>query len=164
MTTPKEFDYDLWKTTDGKFFIRIKRTGDTCEVDAETFHTLHNEAMAMYREQQGIPIYTVRNGKSTVVGRMPPLHLGYASAEGGTDDAWAEDPSQLEDIYMTTQLEQKLRDCLTPKQLEIYEQCLLGDISYTQFAIENSIHESAVRKSVSLIRKKAKIIFGRGYE
>ena len=30
--TPIEFDYDLWTTEDGKCMVRVKRTGEQCEV------------------------------------------------------------------------------------------------------------------------------------
>ncbi|WP_409969654.1 hypothetical protein RFF05_07010 [Bengtsoniella intestinalis] len=159
MTTPKEFDYDLWTTEDGKCYMRVKRTGEQCEINRETMRLLRSEAKKMQREQEGIPVYGVRNGKSVVVERTTMLSLDYVSAGEDMDSAWAVDASQTEHSHMISALEQELRDALTPKQFDIYIHCLLGGETYTAYAHRNAIHESAVRKAVRLIRVKAKNIF-----
>ncbi len=43
--TPAEFDYDLWTTADGKCMVRIKRTGEVCEVEREVFRLLRAECI-----------------------------------------------------------------------------------------------------------------------
>ena len=40
---PIEFDYDLWTTKDGKCMVRVKSTGETCEVSREAFRVLRAE-------------------------------------------------------------------------------------------------------------------------
>ncbi|WP_409968011.1 hypothetical protein RFF05_15935 [Bengtsoniella intestinalis] len=162
MTTPKDFDYDLWKTKDGKFYARIKRTGDVCEVDAETFRTLHNEAMTLYRDQQGIPVYTVRDGKSVLAGRVPLLHLGYDTDGDDVDEVWAVEPTQTEDEYVTAQMEQAFRTMLTPKQLDIYQTCMLGGISATEYARVRGVSKAFVSKYIAEIRDRAKKFFKHG--
>ena len=47
--TPKEFDYDLWTTEDGKYMVRIKATGETTEVDHEVMKALRSEEKKLRR-------------------------------------------------------------------------------------------------------------------
>ena len=157
MTTPKEFDYDLWKTAEGVFFTRIKRTGEICEVDAEVFRTLHNDAMKMHREQQGIPSYTVRNGKSVLVGRSSLLHIEYESDNENGGAVQVADITNLEDDYVFTQQELALRDSLTPKQLDIYLTCMIGGMPAVEYARKLGIKPPSVAETMGFIRKKAKL-------
>ena len=41
--TPKEFDYDLWTTEDGKCMVRVKITGEVTEVDRKVMRILRAE-------------------------------------------------------------------------------------------------------------------------
>ena len=47
--TPIEFDYDLWTTEDGKCMVRVKCTGEQCEVNRETFRSLRLEEKRVRR-------------------------------------------------------------------------------------------------------------------
>lgn len=159
MKTPKEFDYDLWKDEAGKYFIRVKRTGEVCEVNDNTFRVLRNEAMAIYRKQKGVPVYGKRNGKSVVVGYTSnlSLYIDEGNEDVGTD--WIIDKTNHESEIITKLLIEDFCRLLTNKQLDVLEKCLIGGMSNVQYAKENGINESAVRKTISLIRKKFKKFF-----
>ena len=47
--TPKEFDYDLWTTEDGKCMVRIKATGEVVEVDRTVMQVLRSEEKRLRR-------------------------------------------------------------------------------------------------------------------
>ena len=49
--TPLEFDYDLWTTEDGKCMVRIKETGETCEVSRDIMRLLRSEEKKLRRAQ-----------------------------------------------------------------------------------------------------------------
>ena len=51
MKTPIEFDYDLWTTEEGKCMVRIKLTGEVCEVSRETMRVLRNEEKKLRRSK-----------------------------------------------------------------------------------------------------------------
>ena len=55
--TPIEFDYDLWTTEDGKCMVRIKRTGEQCEVSRGTFRILRNDEKKLRRSMTGAPVF-----------------------------------------------------------------------------------------------------------
>ena len=56
MKTPIEFDYDLWTTEEGKCMVRVKLTGEVCEVSRETMRVLRNEEKKLRRSKTGVPI------------------------------------------------------------------------------------------------------------
>lgn len=60
--TPKDFEYDLWTSSDGKHFSRLKRTGEVCEVNLETFRFLRKLEKELRRELQGAEI-TITSGR-----------------------------------------------------------------------------------------------------
>ena len=47
--TPKEFDYDLWTTEEGKYMVRVKATGEVTEVGREVMKALRAEEKRMRR-------------------------------------------------------------------------------------------------------------------
>lgn len=161
MKTPKEFDYDLWKDEAGNYFIRVKRTGEICEVNKDTFRILHTEAMRMYRNQKGTPVYGVNNGKIVLIGYTTNLSLDFLDAEE-MESAWSSDGGQAEEDAIMDIVMKEFCKLLTEKQLDVFKECVIEGMSYIEFAKRNSISESAVRKTVSFIRKKAKLFFHEG--
>ena len=79
MKTPIEFDYDLWTTEDGKCMVRVKQTGEVCEVSRETMKILRNEEKKLRRSMSGVPVIGCEEEKTTL------LSLDYVSYEGGED-------------------------------------------------------------------------------
>ncbi len=74
--TPKEFDYDLWTTEDGKWMVRIKSTGEVTEVDREVMKALRAEEKWMRRKMTGAPVPGAEEATTTI------LSLDYVSYEG----------------------------------------------------------------------------------
>ena len=162
MKTPKEFDYDLWKDNDGRMFIRVKRTGEVCEVNVDTFRVLRNEAMAIYRTQKGIPVYGKKNGKSVLIEHTTMLSLCLDETDEETGIDWLVDKNDTTNEVINKIAIEEFCKLLTDKQLDVLEKCLIGGMSNVEYAKENNVYESAVRKTISLIRKKSKKFFDEG--
>ena len=47
--TPIAFDYDLWTTENGKYMVRVKRTGEVSEVDRDVMRVLRAEEKRIRR-------------------------------------------------------------------------------------------------------------------
>lgn len=155
MKTPIEFDYDLWAGENGERMVRVKRTGEVCEVDADTFRLLRAEEKRLRRSMQGVP--GSEKGETAVM-----LSLDFVSVEDGGDGltpAWLEAFDNTEDTVMLRSVEHELRSMLTPAQLDIYKACLLGGISYKDYAGRKGVSYQSVQQAVILIRKKAAKIF-----
>lgn len=155
--SPVEFDYDLWKTEGGKCMVRVKRTGEECEVDTDTFRLLRAEEKRLRRSMKGTPVPGCENGSETAA----LLSLDAVGAEGidGMSTAWLEAPDDTEEAVMLRSLEEELRLVLTSAQMEVYTACLLGGTSYKEFADRKGVSYQSVQQAVLLIRKKAAKIF-----
>ncbi|WP_249030226.1 hypothetical protein [Tannockella kyphosi] len=159
MKTPKEFDYDLWKDETGRGFIRVKRTGEVCEVNDDTFRVLRNEAMAIYRNNKGVPVYGVENGKSVVVRYTTNLALYIEEGNEDIGADWNIDKTDLENEILTKLLIEDFCELLTDKQLDVLEQCLKKGMLPAEYAKEKGISKRAVGYTIEGIEKKAKKFF-----
>ena len=156
MKTPKDFDYDLWTSTDGRYFIRIKSTGETCEINHETMRLLRNEEKKLRRELQGITI-SVPSGKEKVSIPIIMLSLDSATTDANVQSSWLEDPTDYEEVAITGMMEQEFSKLLTAKQRDVFIKCLIGGMSLTEYANENGTSVVATHHIIGYIRKKAKI-------
>ena len=157
MKTPIEFEYDLWIAENGKCMVRVKSSGEVCEVDRETMRMLRNEEKKLRRSMTGVPT----PGKDKTGETTTLLSLDFVSVEGAEDmgSAWLEDHTSLENDTITRMLEADFRCSLTASQLAIYESCLLGGMSYKEYAASRGVSYQSVQQTVILIRKKAAKIF-----
>lgn len=156
MKTPIDFDYDLWVSEDGKAMVRVKRTGETCEVNQETMRLLRNEEKRLRRAPTGVPI-AGRHGEV----KLPLLSLDFVNVQDAEEmsPAWLDDHSDIENDVIVNQLEREFRDSLTSIQRDIYISCLLNGLSYTEYAARKGVSYQSIQQAVLLIRKKAKKYF-----
>lgn len=153
--TPAEFDYDLWTTEDEKCMVRIKRTGEVSEVDRDVFRLLRLEEKRIRREIQGVPVSGCRNTRAVI------SSLDYVSNHDSKDleSGWLEDPSRVEDGVVFQDMEHEFEKGLSTIQLEVYNLCVKGDLSYKEYARMRSISSASVSCTLKQIRKKAKKFF-----
>ena len=118
MKTPIEFDYDLWTTEEGKCMVRVKLTGEVCEVSRETMRVLRNEEKKLRRSKTGVPIAGCEDEDETAT----LLSLDFVSVQDAEEmsPAWLEDPNDLEETVLTSVMEQEFRLLLSERQLEVY--------------------------------------------
>ena len=69
------------------------------------------------------------------------LSLDYVSVQDAEEmsPAWLEDHNDMETSVMMQMLEEELRHSLTRVQLDIYLNCLLGGISYKEYADKKGV-------------------------
>lgn len=153
--TPKEFDYDLWTTEDGKCMVRIKSTGEETEVEREVMKALRAEEKWLRRRMTGAPVPGDEEATTTI------LSLDYVSYEGGEDmsPAWLEDPRDYMNEVLVEQDESAFIMTLTERERAVYLFCIKSGKSQQQFADMSGLSVSRVSKLMTAIRKKAKIFF-----
>ena len=157
MKTPIEFDYDLWTDENGRRMVRVKRTGEECEVDADTFRLLRAEENRLRRSMQGVSI--PGGGKEEMAA---VLSLDIVSVEEGSEGltpAWLEAPDNTEGTVMLRSALHELHSVLTPVQLDIFKACLLCGVSYKDYSSSKGVSYQSVQQAVVLIRNKAAKIF-----
>ena len=154
LKTLAEFDYDLWTTEDGKCMVRVKTSGEVTEVDRTVMQALRAEEKWLRRDS--IPVKGLHTeGKST------PMILSLnVLPEEIVVSSWLADDCDYAEEISTKLLERSLRESLTPTQYSIYQACVLNGASYKAYARQMGISYQSVQKTIHLIRKKAKKIFG----
>lgn len=152
--TPIEFEYDLWTAKEGKYMVRIKATGEICEVDTETMRFLRAEEKklrrALYKSSQ----------ITTQVIKEPFISLGCFKGDGNTPfPLCLENQYDIEKIVMENILVERFLATLSPKQLGVYQNCIIGGKQYVEYAKEISASYQYIQDCIAAIRKKAKKFF-----
>lgn len=150
---PKEFDYDLWTTDSGAYMVRVKSTGEICEVDSETMRFLRSEEKRLRRF---LNTYSQVQAMSGAV-----VSLDCFKQEIGDNhlSACLESQDDLEKIALANIIVERFQTVLTPNQLDVYKSCILGGKSYVEYAGERGFTYQYIQKCVAAIRKKAKKFF-----
>lgn len=149
MIKVKEFDYDLWTTSENgmkHYWARVRATGEVTEISHEVMSFLRTEEKRLYREFTAIQKFG--------------SNLSLDVPHDDEKSSWEEDNS-FSAIEMETKLEEEeFRHLLTAEQLDVYLHCILGDESATAYGKRHSKTQQAVTATIALIRKKAKKYFG----
>lgn len=151
--TPKEFDYDLWTTEDGKCMVRVKTTGEVTEVDRAVMQVLRAEEKRLRRA------LSTENEPCGPEKPVPTTLSLDALPEDVADSRWLADTRDYTEEITTKLLEKKLQESLTPTQYGIYQACILNGISYKVYADQMGVSYQSVQNTIRLIQKKAKNIF-----
>ncbi len=151
--TPIEFDYDLWTTEDGKCMVRVKLTGEVCEVSRETMRVLRNEEKKLRRSFVGTPA----EGEEGI--SDPILSLDVVSEKNVKDASWLADPHDFTQEVSLKMLEEDFIKTLTSREKDVYTFCIRMGADQQEYAEKTGLSISRVCKIVAAIRKKAKIFF-----
>lgn len=159
MKTPKEFAYDLWITDDGQYMVRIKATKEVCAVEQAVFRALRAEEKRLRREMEGVPTMQVDEDGEII--RAAMLSTDFVHVEDGEelDPWWLADPDDFVERLQLKEAVQELCAQLTPKQLEVFRECLLKGIGLREYARRTSTNFKTAWETADAIRKKARKIF-----
>ena len=129
------------------------------QINTKVMRILRAEEKRLRRSKQGVPI-SGTEGK-TAEERASVLSLSYVSYEGGEDlePYWLIDSSSMEESVMFWMSEKEFRATLTPRQLDIYLNCIIGGQSKIDYAAANNMQRQSVYNAETLIMKKAKYFF-----
>ena len=141
--TPIEFDYDLWISEDGKCMVRVKDTGETTEVDREVMKALRNEEKKLRRSYDTGGASDSEDSEETQPSTV--LSLDAVPEDDVKASAWLESPEKMEEDIITGLLEQEFIRSLTKPQLDVYMNCMRGNMSMLSYAqyLENRISSAA---------------------
>ncbi len=159
MKTPKEFDYDLFKDEAGIPHIRVKRTGEVCEVNDATFRLLRNEAMAMYRKQQSAMPSDGQPTAKVVVEQKTTITIYPCEMDEERNPERLIAPTDVEGEVINKLMFAEFYRSLTDKQREVFTECLMNGVSGLEFARLKERDVSCVYETIRGIQKKYKKIF-----
>lgn len=151
--TPIEFDYDLWTTEDGKCMVRVKRTGEQCEVSRETFRILRNEEKKLRRSYAG----TQNSEDEEQI--CPILSLDTIPEDDVKEASWLTDPHSLEGNVLAEIFIEEFCRTLSPVQAIFFRDCILNRQSVCEFSTKYNIHRATAWRWKKEIQEKLKKIF-----
>ncbi len=140
------FDYDLWTTGEGeakRYWTRVRETGEVTEVSLEVMRFLRAEEKKTYRE------YLKTQGLA------PILSIEQSLDEG--KEGWFTDNENDKNAVDLKMVIEKFKPLLTPKQLEIFERCMIGGEPVREYAREKGTHHTVILEAIDAIRNKFKI-------
>jgi len=152
-----DFEYDLWTTEEGKCMVRVRFTGEECEVDRETFRLFRAEEKRLRRKR--MPGASKDKMHLETESKRPLSLQTICSAENEDGEFWLADTRNFVDEIIISQLLKAFWKQLTSNQQEVFEKCLLGGQSLRAYAREKGCAYSTVKGIQDEIRKKFKKFF-----
>ena len=162
MLNLKDFDYILWKDSEGRCFVKVKFTDEVTEVSEQVFKNLRNEEKRIYRELElRDKLYSEEEEERTKASVMfPSSYFSEIELEENESESFVlEDMCNFEDEVICKDLEEKFLMLLTKTQKEVFIDVLLGGETQRDFAERKGINKRAVNNRIEKIRKKAKNFF-----
>ena len=148
MKTPIEFEYYLWRTSEGKYMVRIKRTCEECEVDPKTFRLLRKEEKQLRR------LYKSNGSDENKI-----LHLDSLANDETALSTWLIDENDFVQEFLFNADLEKFKALLTNVQKDVFVSCFLERETYAEYARRNGIKSQSVQETVRYIKIKAKKFF-----
>ena len=139
MKTPKDFDYDLWTTEDGKNMVRIKATGEVTEVNSKVMRLLRAEEKRHRREMEGVPISGSKTEKTTLLS-LDILSLDNFSENENCPSWLVDNASNPELIVPLIILKRELVERLSSVQRDVYQKCICEGLSLREYARQRDIN------------------------
>lgn len=155
--TPIAFDYDLWTTEDGKCMVRVKRTGEVCEVSREAMQVLRNEEKKLRRSYASDGVSEDEEGNDKASDAI--LSLDALPDDDVRSSAWLADPNNQIEMALNEICIEDLRKSLSSNQREIFEVVMLGGMGVREYARQKGLNHKTVVEAIASIRKKAKKYF-----
>lgn len=162
MLNLKEFDYILWKDSEGRCFVKVKYTDEVTEVSEQVFKKLRNEEKRIYRELElKDKLYSEdeeERAKAAVI--FPSSYFSEIEVDENEGESFVlEDTHNFEIELIAKDLENKFVELLTEIQKEVFFNVLIGGEKEYVYADRKGVTEAAIRNTIKQIRKKAKKFF-----
>ena len=154
--TPKEFDYDLWTTEDGKNMVRVKRTGEMTEVDHEVMKILRIEEKRLRRSYGEKTDGDEENAEGKPSNSILSLEALPDEVKIG---AWLADPYDFTEEFLLRLEVDAFKKLLTEKQQDVFQSCMINGETYVAYARRKGIREQSVQETARYIKKKAENFF-----
>lgn len=144
MKAPKEYDYDLWTSVENgrkKCWVRVKRTGEVCEVSKEVLRYLRSEEKS------------IRRTRKMLQDREGDLHLDFFS-DDEFGECWLVDPKDCVDKVIAHLLDEEFKRILSARQMDVYYRCMVKGMGVREYARKHHLNYKSVISTMTAIRKK----------
>lgn len=163
MLNLKDFDYILWKDSEGRCFVKVKFTDEVSEVNEQVFRTLRNEEKRLYREIELNESLKSEDADETIKDKakvmFPVSYDIMVENDEESQSSWLAFQRNFEEELIASDLEEKFVDTLTEIQKEVFYCVLIDGETHRDFAERKGMTHQNVSYTVSCIRKKFKKFF-----
>ena len=157
-----EFEYDLWKTEDGHYFVRVKSDGKVSEVTREVFLFLRSQEKELYRRQELRKIVSndvnVDQSLKQKASIEHPLSL-MPMDEDIEESAWEQSGEDIAELVCMNLMLTEFEQILSEPQFEVYTCILKNRETIQSFADRKGVSKRSVFYVLEKIQEKAKIFF-----
>lgn len=157
-----EFEYDLWKTEDGHYFVRVKSDGKVSEVAREVFLFLRSQEKELYRKQElkktGTEEVAANDSKKQKAAIEHPLSLDPMD-ENIDESVWEQSGEDLADLVCMKMMLADFAQTLSEIQLKVYTCILVNHETVQSFAGRTGVSNRSVFYVLKKIQEKAKDFF-----
>ena len=152
-----EFDYDLWTTEDGKYWVKIRSTGEITEISKEVMELLRSEERQLRRRSEPLED-NASPYKRQLYEVSHPLSLDCPEErlETAQKPYWAVSSNDVEKEYLDNETLRDLIQSLTPRQADLFHCCVYLGWSQSEYARKKGISRQSVSESFMQIAKKLK--------
>ena len=153
------FPYDQWKTKEGKRMARLRTTKEETETTDDVSRELWKYQQEVKQENS---VYDEESAKDTSsknynnIKHPVSLDRDVSEADGSMDSSWAKAGGDPLEMILKTELENELLKSLSEKQRNVYMECMLGGLSFAEYAREHNVTRQAIYKLVKKIRAKTR--------
>ena len=158
----KEFEYDLWKTDDGHYFVRVKADGKISEISRQVFLFLRSQEKELFRSQElkriGTEEFAVNDTKKQKAAVEHPLSLD-PMCEDIDESAWEQCGEDLAELVCMNMMLMDFEQTLSEIQLKVYTCILVNQETVQAFADRTGVSKRSVFYVLKKIQEKAKDFF-----
>ena len=167
-TSPAEFDYDIWKEDDGTYMVRLKDTGEVTPATPEVVRFLWREEKRVSKE---CALFDENKADDPEYVRKylfhHPLSLNISPEHMDEDDEaygeeWYPSGANTENEALFNLMRAEIADQLSPRQLDIFQKCILREMSSYEYERSEGVSHQSVYHSLRLIKEKMKKSFEEG--
>ena len=137
--------------------VRVKRTGEVCEVSREAMQVLRNEEKKLRRSYASDGVSEDEEGNDKASDAI--LSLDALPDDDVRSSAWLADPNNQIEMALNEICIEDLRKSLSSNQREIFEVVMLGGMGVREYARQKGLNHKTVVEAIASIRKKSKKIF-----
>ncbi len=136
------FDFDpdyifrsITKNGEKHYFATVRRTGETVEISKKVINLFWADDRKAYRDSE----------------EEAPLSLDTTRSDEW--DSWLDDHLVGMSEIETPPEESEFQKMLTPKQLDIYKSCVIGDCGIREYAKRMGVNHKIIVRQIEAIRK-----------
>lgn len=160
MFKEKDFEYDIY-SNNGQWFVKIKQTGEICQIDKPLLRYLRSEEKKITRSKE--PITDMESYdyllavKSAIAHPLSTDCLLEDEDGNEIENAYFASSENIEDSFILKELMDEIFNSLTEVQKKVFISVLYFGESVSEYSKRTGVSEQNIYKTIKKIRQKIKV-------